>query len=160
MTFGAAFGRLVKERRGQRRWSQATLGLDVFRERATDDGDKLKQDVSKLERGKIANPHQRIVQAYCDALGIKAHEVEALRAQADTADPDLVDALIERISALAAELKGKDVLVRALAHTYAAGNPDDFDGAIKGLAGALKTARDMQYRATLPSILATLWMRC
>ncbi len=151
LSFGAAFGRLVRERRGKRGWSQASLGLVVFRDRITDDGDKLKQDVSKLERGKIANPHQRVVQAYCDALDIKPHEVEALKSQVEASDSDLVDALIERNSALAKELSGKDILVRALARKYATGNPGDFDGAIKGLARALKTATDMQQRAALPS---------
>ena len=101
-SFGAAFGRLVKERRGNRRMKQGTLGSLVFADRANTSPEVCKQDVSKLERGQIANPTARVIAAYCAVLEISPAEVEAIHRQIAEPDPEPVEALMTRAAGLAA----------------------------------------------------------
>ena len=71
-TFGARFGRLVAQRRGDLGITQDQLAAEVG---------TSKPEVSRFENGNVANPRPATIRKYCTALGITEAEVEALRHQ-------------------------------------------------------------------------------
>jgi transcriptional regulator with XRE-family HTH domain len=85
-SFGAAFGRLVRLRRGEKGWSQSNLATFVFADRTDPQDEKHKSDVSKLESGRTTNPQARLVNLYAKALGITQSEIETLRRTAAEAN--------------------------------------------------------------------------
>ncbi|WP_435257854.1 hypothetical protein ACSBLW_17370 [Thioclava sp. FR2] len=150
-SFGAAFGLLVKRKRGERGWKQGALGALVFADRANNSPEQTKQDVSKLERGLIANPHERVVQAYCGVLDITPTELEDIRQSTAEPNPEIVQALIQRNATLSQQLHLSEKLVVELARRYATGPVETFDMALASFEAALRTAADLRARAALPS---------
>ena len=74
----AAFGALIKRKRGEARLTQETLAQDVF-------GDSTrKADISRLENGKTT-PQEATIQKLCKALNISAAELEPIRQSRDAA---------------------------------------------------------------------------
>ncbi len=90
-TFGAAFGRLVKAKRGKD-WTQSSLAADMFPNQE-DAGEKRKGDISKLENGKVANPDTRTVALIAGVLGITDAEIDALRIQVQMSPQEQLDAV-------------------------------------------------------------------
>jgi transcriptional regulator with XRE-family HTH domain len=87
-TFGAEFGLLVKRRRAERGLSQdnlaAILGAGI-----------TKSEISRLESGRIASPQESTVLRYCEALGIREDEVNALRLAPPLPPKDLLSLIAE-----------------------------------------------------------------
>jgi len=79
-SFGALFGRLIAERRAGR-FTQGQLAAAVW-PGDSDAETRRKGDISKLETGKVANPHATTVKRIAEALGIKPGEIAELRRQA------------------------------------------------------------------------------
>lgn len=67
-TFGARFGRLVREKRGAEDWSLDTLAAK---------SGLTKSQLSQLENGKIGRPQSKTVGALCAALAISREERDA-----------------------------------------------------------------------------------
>ncbi|RVT83182.1 XRE family transcriptional regulator [Rhodobacteraceae bacterium CCMM004] len=99
-SFGAAFGELVRTRRGQKGLDQVALGRDVYGGRASDKD--LKTRVSRLENGRVSSPQARTVQAYAHALGITDEEISALRAGRPLPDHGQTDANLAMLSKIGA----------------------------------------------------------
>lgn len=68
-SFGARFGRLIRERRGIEGMTLDELAYRAFGETGRKGG------LSDLEKGKVANPHQRTVDALIVALDLSAEDV-------------------------------------------------------------------------------------
>jgi tetratricopeptide (TPR) repeat protein len=79
-SFGAAFGRLMKRKRGTR-VTQAQLACLLY-PNLGEDAEKRKGDISKLESGKVPNPNAATVRKIADALGITDEEIETLQRRA------------------------------------------------------------------------------
>ena len=77
--FPAAFGRLIKRRRGELGLTQQQLAEKVWTVSAN--GESRKGDISKLEGGK-SNPQADTIQRLADALDISPAELDALRLRA------------------------------------------------------------------------------
>ncbi len=90
-TFGAAFGRLVKAKRGKD-WTQSSLAAAMFPNQE-DAGEKRKGDISKLENGKVANPDARTIALVAGVLGIADAEIDALRKQVQMSPQEQLDAV-------------------------------------------------------------------
>jgi tetratricopeptide (TPR) repeat protein/transcriptional regulator with XRE-family HTH domain len=146
-SFGAAFGRLVRQRRGDRGLSQANLAAIVFADRADPADESHKADVSRLETGRIANPQARIVVSYAQALGITDAEVAALRRA-----PDIpVGAASPEVMTLVAELhhtKATSVPLAALTAMARKINPriTDRNEVVRALDSAVDLAVVIQAR--------------
>lgn len=69
ITFGARFGALIKQRRGVEGLTQEALAVRAFGDEAS------KSRISELENGRVANPHQRNVDALVVALGLTESDV-------------------------------------------------------------------------------------
>ena len=68
-----AFRALIKRKRGEANLSQEKLAGKIYGDPAR------KSDISRLERGKIANPQEKTIQYLCQALEISAAEMDPLR---------------------------------------------------------------------------------
>lgn len=68
-----AFGALIKRKRGEAKLSQEKLAGRIYNDPAR------KSDISRLERGLIANPQEKTIQYLCEALNISIAEMEPLR---------------------------------------------------------------------------------
>jgi len=73
MSFGIHFGELVARRRGEEGLSQRELAIRAF------DDESRKARISELQRGKVANPAQEIVDALTVALNLSPEDVSACR---------------------------------------------------------------------------------
>jgi tetratricopeptide (TPR) repeat protein len=140
--FGPAFGLLVKKKRGELKISGGELGKHVFADRANLHEDVLKQDVSKLETGKINSPHARLVAQYraaFDSLGNPITDEEMAIVRGDNSqDAALLSAFMERNAALGRELHLKDKLVEAIVMRYLPGSWQGFDAAIAQIEAVLR----------------------
>lgn len=100
-TFGKLIGKKIQEKLLILELSQVdvvrkTLGLDL----KTSDSDLTEEQVkefrnrrnrlSELIKGKTANPKRRIYKQFCEVLGIENDEIEQIRAQAFSTEPQLV----------------------------------------------------------------------
>jgi tetratricopeptide (TPR) repeat protein len=161
------FGKLVRERRRVRGWSQEALAAEAFSNLVR------KNYVSLIENGKIPGITSENVKKIAKALNIDAEHIppsllwqEAAEEIVDTNKKVLdlipkVDAanamlteLIARSEDRAREFGMKEGLLIGVARKYAEGNPDNFDAALKGIESALETAHDMAERGRLPSNLS------
>ncbi|MEM7520054.1 MAG: helix-turn-helix transcriptional regulator [Pseudomonadota bacterium] len=79
-SFGATFGRLIKSRRAKR-FTQGQLAALVWPGDPQAE-DTRKGDISKIENGRVANPHPTTVAKIADAIGISEAEIDELRKQA------------------------------------------------------------------------------
>ncbi len=91
-SFGAAFGRLVKRKRAELRLTQGQLAESVW-PNDENAAEKRKPDISKLETGKIANPHTTTVQRIADVLDVSPQEIDALHRQAQMTPAEQLDAV-------------------------------------------------------------------
>ena len=73
MSFGIHFGELVALHRGEQGLSQRQLAINAF------DDESRKPRISELERGKVDNPAQDIVDALTVALNLSPEDVSACR---------------------------------------------------------------------------------
>ncbi len=73
MSFGIHFGELIARCRGEEGLSQRELAIRAF------DDESRKARISELERGKVANPAQEIVDALTVALNLSPEDVSACR---------------------------------------------------------------------------------
>ena len=73
MSFGIHFGELVALHRGEQRLSQRELAIRAF------DDESRKPRISELERGKVDNPAQDIVDSLTVALNLSTEDVSACR---------------------------------------------------------------------------------
>lgn len=80
-SFGAAFGQLVKLKRGAQGVTLAELARRAY-PNLGDDAETRKGDLSKLENGKVLNPNASTVRKIADALGITDEEIETLQRRA------------------------------------------------------------------------------
>lgn len=155
--YGARFGRLVRKKRGQADISQGELGKRVFASRSNQHEDILKQDVSKLETGKIRRPTARVIAKYREALAhlgypISDEEMAEIEERNSPA-PKLTLALMERNAALANELRLNQTLILEIARAYTPENPANFDSALASIEQALRVAASMFERREVPSNL-------
>ena len=89
--FGVMFGRLVRQKRAKLGLSQEALA-----ERAL--GSPLrKAEISRLETGKIENPHAQTLEAIRTVLGISDDEISRMRAEAGAVE-DTVQAILGRLA--------------------------------------------------------------
>ncbi len=73
MSFGIHFGELIARRRGEEGLRQRELAIRAF------DDESRKPRISEIERGKVANPAQEIVDALTVALNLSPEDVSACR---------------------------------------------------------------------------------
>ena len=73
MSFGIHFGELIALHRGEQGLSQSALAIRAFND------ESRKARISELERGKVANPAQAIVDALTVALNLSPEDVSACR---------------------------------------------------------------------------------
>lgn len=107
-TFGAAVGRLIRQRRKTHGLTQIQLAEDAY-------GTSAKtRRISELETGLVANPHATTLDPLIAVLGITTEELEACAAQAPPSiDPDLDRAYREARN-----------LIEAVASQFEFANPD------------------------------------
>jgi transcriptional regulator with XRE-family HTH domain len=139
--FGAAFGRLIREKRGIESMSQEELAFQAG---------VTKARISELETGKVANPQARTIDALCVALNITRAERTACYAQESPTLPPLLlenlalrfgysnpdareDELLEFLKAKAQEFSEMKQRLAAM---------DARDGAISALVGEASAALD------------------
>lgn len=91
-SFGAAFGRLVKARRGEQKLTQGQLAESVW-PGDSNAAETRKGDISKLERGRVSEPHATTVRRIAKALHITEEEIDALRKQARMTPQEQLDAV-------------------------------------------------------------------
>ena len=87
MSFGAAFGELIKKKRGIEQLTQQQLAVKAFR------ADIYKTRISELENGLVANPQAKTIDALVVALDISERELHRLNA--DHREPYIVDTLAD-----------------------------------------------------------------
>lgn len=155
------FGRLVRERREMRGWSQEVLAAEAF------SNSTRKGYVSRIENGKIPDITRETVRNIARALEIDPELIplplrwpEAAETARDTNTVvhDIqrqVDALVADKRDLSREFGIKEGMLIALARRYAEGSPGDFDAALAGLERALEVARDERERGRLPSNISS-----
>ena len=93
-SFGAAFGRLVKRKRGEMypKWTQGDLAAALYPNQ-DDARETRKGDISKLENGKVANPNTNTITNIAKALDISADEIDTLQRQAQMSPAQQLDHL-------------------------------------------------------------------
>ena len=89
MSFGEAFGRLIKQKRGVEGLTQQELAVLAFGKEAN------KTRISELENGRVANPQAKTVDALIIALKISQDEIDQL--DVEHRDPYMVDTLPDYI---------------------------------------------------------------
>lgn len=73
MSFGERLGALIRQKRGERAWSQENLADAAF-------GDPTRKGmISQLENGRIRNPQQRTVARITEVLEISGEEINTCR---------------------------------------------------------------------------------
>ncbi|KCZ89735.1 helix-turn-helix domain-containing protein [Hyphomonas jannaschiana] len=87
MSFGEAFGRLIKQKRGVEGLTQQALAVLAFGDEA------YKTRISELENGRVLNPQAKTIDALAVALNIAEDEINQLSAQRH--DPYIVDTLAD-----------------------------------------------------------------
>ena len=87
MSFGEAFGRLIKQKRGNDGLTQQGLAVLAFGE------ESYKTRISELENGRVSNPQAKTVDALIVALDISEGEINQLNAE--HRDPYIVDTLAD-----------------------------------------------------------------
>lgn len=90
-TFGAAFGRLVKRKRAEKKMTQAQLACALYPNLDPDEAEKRKGDISKLENGKVPNPTTVTVQKLATALEISDDDLDALQRRAQMSPSEELD---------------------------------------------------------------------
>lgn len=149
--FGTKLGNLITAKREAKGWSFAQTALAVYGDDGAG-GDKRKGDIQRLEAGKSRKPNAATLKKLRDGLGITQEEIDACRATPEELRlAHHADRLFEVIAAGARAAGLSDALAGELTDRYAEGNPDDFDGALKGLARALKAAEEREGRPALPT---------
>ena len=149
------FGRLVREARKSRGWSQDALAAAVF------DNPGRRGFISEIENGKRPQITLQTVLNIARVLEIPASALPAslrpapAKGSDDTTDSErlialqrMVGALYDREESSAREAGIKEGLLIALARRYAEDNPRDFDEALAGLENALRVAAEQA--AALP----------
>ncbi len=151
------FGKLVKDRREARLWTQEILAAEAF------GGSLDKGRISRIEKGKFPNITPETVRNIARALEIEIEDIppslrwpEAVEAGKDTntlarENQERLDRLIAAKEDQSRAFGIKEGMLIALARNYAEGNPDNFDAALAGLQRALEVARDERERGRLPS---------
>ncbi|MEO1275761.1 MAG: helix-turn-helix transcriptional regulator, partial [Pseudomonadota bacterium] len=91
-SFGARFGVLIKTKRGEDRLTQQQVAEQAFEE-----GQGSKTAISDLERGKIAEPHQKTVDALVAFFDISAEELAACRETPVASVPELPSEFLEAL---------------------------------------------------------------
>ena len=137
--FGKRFGALIARKREDRGWSFAELAVAAYGDDGQG-GESRKSDVQKLEVGGSAKPTARTIKRYRDALGLRQDEIDACRTAEEIQLAQYADALFEVIKGAVAQTDVSDDLAHELTERYAAGNPEDFEGAVRGLMRALEIA--------------------
>lgn len=155
------FGRLVRQQREARSWSQEALAAAAF------SNSTRKGYVSQIESGKIPNPTRETVRNLARALGIDPEQIppalrwpEALETVKDThaVVHDIraqVDELVASLRDQARAFGIREGMLIALARRYAEGSPENFDAALAGLERALEVVRDERERGRLPSNISS-----
>lgn len=130
-SFGSRFGQIVRHRRGIE-----GLTLEQLAARAFQGGESSKSGLSNLERGMVAEPHQRTVDALVVALSISNAEVERCRT------PVVSENLV-------AELGLRRELLELLALRFEHSNPDAPDRElVEFLKNKASEFRDLKGRLT------------
>ncbi|WP_439123821.1 tetratricopeptide repeat protein [Marivita sp.] len=138
-SFGLRFGALIARKREDKGWSFAELAVAAYGDDGQG-GESRKSDVQKLEVGGSAKPTARTIKRYRDALGLTQSEIDACRTAEELQLAQYAEALFEVIKGAVAQTQVSDELAHELTERYAAGNPEDFEGAVKGLVRALEIA--------------------
>ncbi|WP_416881550.1 tetratricopeptide repeat protein [Marivita sp.] len=137
--FGKRFGALIARKREDRGWSFSELAVAAYGDDGQG-GETRKSDVQKLEIGGSAKPTARTIKRYRDALGLTQEEIDACRTPEELQLAQYAEALFDVIKGAVAQTDVSDDLAHELSERYAAGNPEDFEGAVRGLMRALEIA--------------------
>ena len=149
-TFGERFGALIRGKREDRGWSYAQLAVAAFGDDGAG-GETRKSDAQKVELGKSAKPTARTIKRFREALGLTQAEIDACRTPEEIELARFAKQLFAVIADAVAQSDVSDALALELTDRYAAGNTDDFDGALRGLRRALHVAAEDRARGRLPS---------
>ncbi|SHH81608.1 tetratricopeptide repeat protein [Marivita hallyeonensis] len=103
-------------------------------------GESRKADIQKLEAGKSAKPTARTLKKFRDASIVSKEEIDACRTAEEIELARYAEHLFEVIKEAVAQTEVSDDLALELTERYAAGNPEDFEGAVRGLMRALEIA--------------------
>lgn len=104
MSFGAAFGKLVKRRRGVEGLTQQALAVAAF-------GDEsYKTRISELENGKVSKPQTKTIDALILALNISDDELMPLLNE--TPHPLYVDSITDFFATSATQHLNAGVVIR------------------------------------------------
>ena len=90
-TFGAAFGRLVKRKRAEKKLTQAQLAAALYLNLDPEEAEKRKGDISKLENGKVPNPTTQTIQKLANALDISEDDLDALQRRVQMSPSEKLD---------------------------------------------------------------------
>lgn len=146
--FGKRFGALIARKREDKGWSFAELAVAAYGDDGQG-GETRKSDVQKLEIGGSAKPTARTIKRYRDALGLTQEEIDACRTPEELQLAQYAEALFDVIKGAVAQTEVSDDLAHELSERYAAGNPEDFEGAVRGLMRALEIAAKRQTTGNL-----------
>lgn len=147
--FGARFGALIQRKREDRGWSFAQLALAAYGDDGKG-GESRKGDVQKLEMGESRKPHAGTIRKYRIALTLTQDEIDTCRTPAEIELARYGAHLFDLIRGTVAQTAVSDDLASALAERFAAGNPDDFDTALRELQNAVQVAADSAAKGALP----------
>ncbi|MEM9870722.1 MAG: hypothetical protein AAF822_05660 [Pseudomonadota bacterium] len=136
-TFGARFGALISRKREERGWSFAQLAVAAYGDDGKG-GESRKADVQKLETGGSAKPNAATIRKYRVALDLSQYEIDACRTPAEIELAQFARSLFDVIAGAAQAAGLTEDYALAVSERYAEGNPDDFQGALAGLKGALE----------------------
>lgn len=145
--FGARFGRLTKAKREDLGWNYAPTALAVYGNDGQ--GGETRSEARARQNKKTKHSHVETIPRRPWSI---SGEIDACKTDADFVLERYADQLFDTIKATVAQVQYiPDELVQALSETYAAGNPNDFDTALRELTNAIQHAATDRARGLLPS---------